>query len=133
MNLKTVAGVVTAIVLAVLAGWLWGASGKAAVTVERRAFEERALIAEARAALLDARVSLFESNFGDAERSLAQAQGIVSALQVGFRETRQAERAGRAEIVLAEVREAERLTLALDRAAAAAAARALQALDAVQK
>jgi hypothetical protein len=133
VNLKTVLGVATAMALAVLAGWMWGASGKAAVTLERRVSAERADFAEARADLLDARLSLLGSNFGDAAKSLDRARRIIADVQVRLRETGQAERAGRVEIVLSRVRDAERLAAALDRTAADAAAQALQALPAVQK
>ena len=133
MNLKTVMGVASAIGLALLGGWLWGASGKAAVTLERRAFAERADLAEARADLLDARLSLLGSNFGDAAKSLDRARRIVADVQVRLREAGQAERAGRVEIVLSRVRDAERLAAALDRTAADAAAQALLALSAIQK
>jgi hypothetical protein len=133
MNLKAVAAIAALLVVAVFAGWFWGASGKAAVTAERRAFEERAEFAEARADLLDARSSLAASNFGDAAKFLEHARGLVVDLQSRFRETGQAERAGRVEIVLAEVRDAQRLTMALDRTAGDAAARAGLALAGVQK
>jgi hypothetical protein len=133
VNLKIAAGVAITIVLAAFAGWFWGASGKAAVAAERRAFADRADVFEARADLLDARVSIFESNFGDAAKSLDRARRVVADLQVRFRETGQAERAGRAEIVLAEVRDAERLVTALDRTAGDATGRAIQALAALQK
>lgn len=133
MNLKAVAGVSAAIGTALLAGWLWGRAGTAAIALERRAFEERADLAQARAELLDARLSLLRSNFGDAAKSLDEARRIVAAVQVRLRETGQAERAGRIEVVLARVRDAGRLAVALDRSAEEAAAQAALALAAVQK
>jgi hypothetical protein len=133
MTLRTVAAAAMALALAVLAGWLWGASGKAAVALERRAVAERADLAEARADLLDARLSLLGSNFGDAAKSLDQSRRILTDVQVRLREIGQAERAGRVEIVLARLRDAERMAAALDRAADATAAEAVVALAAVQK
>ena len=133
MNLKSVLGVAAALALALLAGWLWGRSGTASAALERRVFEERADLAEARADVLDARLSLIALNFGDAAKSLDEARRILADVQVRYRETGQPERAGRVEIVLSHVRDAGQMAVALDRGADAAAAQAVQALAAVQK
>jgi len=133
VTFRTATVVAVLLGLALLSGWVWGASGKAAVVAERRAFEERGDLADARADLLQARLSLLGSNFGDAGASLDRARVILADVQVRLRETGQAERAGRVEIVLAHVRDAEQLTTALDRTAESAAAQAVEALTAVQK
>jgi hypothetical protein len=133
MSLKAFGIVVVAILIAMGGGWFWGASGKSALSAERRAAVERATIAEARAALLQARLSLIASNFGDAARDLETARRLAADLQTHLREIRQPERAGLVTIVLDHIREAERLTSALDRSAVDAAAKAAEALGAVRK
>jgi len=133
MSLKAFGVVVVAMIVAIGGGWFWGASGKSALSAERRAAVERATIAEARGALLNARLSVIASNFGDAARDLEAARGLASDLQSRLREVGQPERAGHVQIVLTHIREAERLTAALDRGAADAAAKAAETLAAVGK
>jgi hypothetical protein len=111
-------------------GWIWGAAGKAAVMAERRALTDRAELAEVRGLALGGRVSLFALNFGDAARQFGEAHRALVPIQTRLRQTSQAERAGRLEIILADLRDAERLATALDSNAHAAATRAADALAA---
>jgi len=128
--LKT-AGIIVIVALATIGGgWIWGAAGRADIDRARRAAEQRADFAEARARLLDARVGLFMMNFGDAGRAIDDTRGRVTALQTRLREGGQAERAGRLEIVLAHLGDAGRLTVGLDARAQAATDAALAALAA---
>lgn len=92
---------------------------------------DRAAFAEARAHALDGRVSLFLANFGDASRHFEEAATVVVSLQTRLRQAGDAERAGRLEIVLGQLREAQRLSAQFDAAAQSAATEALQALGAV--
>jgi hypothetical protein len=117
------------IVAAFGGGWLLGASGKATIAQERRVLEERADLSDAKAAVLDGRVSLYLVNFGNASRQFGQARTIVERVQVRLRESGQAERAGQLEIALAHLRDAERLSVALDQGAQDAAQAALEALQ----
>ena len=131
MTPKTLGGIVLAMLVALGAGWVWGASGKSTVDQERRRLEQRADYEAARAALLDGRVSLFLNNFGDASKHFEAARIDLEQLQVRLREVGQAERAGRVEIALSNVRDAQRLSAQLDASAQNAASAALQALSAV--
>lgn len=133
MSGRAAGAVVLAVVVSLAIGWVWGASGKSAVDRERRVLEQRADVETARAAILSGRVSLFLNNFGDASKAFENARLALEQLQVRLREVGQAERAGRVEIVLASVRDAQRLAAQLDASAQNAAAAALQALDAVGK
>jgi hypothetical protein len=128
VTFKSFGVIAIAILIALGVGWFWGASGKSGVSAERRALEERATIAEARVALHDARMSLRASNFGEAAKHLEAARMLATGLQARLREVGQPERAGHVEIVLAHVRDAERMTSALDRAAENATAQADDAL-----
>jgi hypothetical protein len=131
MNPKAVGGIALAVLVALGAGWVWGASGKSTVDQERRRLEQRADYETARASLLDGRVSLFLNNFGDASKHFETARISLEELQVKLREVGQAERAGRIEIALSSVKDAQRLAAQLDASAQNAAAAALQALSAV--
>ena len=51
MTPKTLGGIVLAMLVALGAGWVWGASGKSTVDQERRRLEQRADYEAARAAL----------------------------------------------------------------------------------
>ena len=92
------------------------------------ALEERAEFAQARALISDGRVSLFLVNFGEASKRFEEAHGLVEKAQARLRETGQAERAGRLEIVLTHLRDAQRRAASLDSAAQGAAAEALRGL-----
>jgi hypothetical protein len=132
VNFKVAGWTALALVVALAGGWTLGASGRSAFVQERRAAEDRALFAEARALALDGRVSLFLVNFGDASTRFEEAHAVVERLQAAMRETGQAERAGGLEIVLAQLRDAQRLSAALDQSAQHSAAEALKALDAAR-
>jgi hypothetical protein len=125
-------GIVAAIVLAAAAaGWTYGASGRSEVEQARRAAVQRSDLTEARALVLEGVVALFQSNFGDATKRFDAARAVVERIQSALRETGQAERAGRLEIVLSHLRDAQRLAVALDANARNAADAALQALASV--
>jgi hypothetical protein len=122
-----------ALALAVVfgAGWLTGASGRAGVEQARRDAEARAEFAIARAGVLEGRVSLFQSNFGAASRAFESARAVVAQAQTRLRQIGDAARAGQLEVALAQLGEAQRLALALDGSAQAAAEQALRVIDAV--
>jgi hypothetical protein len=128
MTLRRLAVAGGVLVLCVLGGWCWGASGKSTLQTERRAATERADLLEARSLILAGRVSLYGLDFGSASKSFVSARQIVERLQVEWREMGQVDRASRAQIALAHLKDAERLAIALDAAAQNAAAQALEAL-----
>ena len=128
MSLKLIGSLVLALVVSFGIGWLTGASGKAALQQQLAAAEERADFAQVRALVGDGRVSLFLVNFGDASRRFEEARGMVERVQTRLRESGQAERAGRLEIALSHLKDAQRLAASLDSSAQGAAAEALRAL-----
>lgn len=117
-----------ALVLAGVGGWVYGASGASAREQERRAEAQRADLADTRAHILAGRVSLFLANFGEASRHFEAARTTLERVQSRLRETAQAERAGRLQIPIAHLREAQHLAASFDPAAHTAAADALLAL-----
>ena len=131
MTPKAFGGIVLTVLVTLGVGWVWGASGKSSVDQERRRLEQRADYETARASLLDGRVSLFLNNFGDAGKHFEAARVALQDLQSQLRAVGQAERAGRVEIVLSNVKDAQRLAAQLDASAQNAASAALLALAAV--
>jgi hypothetical protein len=128
---KQILYTVLAIALALLGGWLWGASGRFSIAEEARSAEQRADLADARARILDARVALFQSNFGDAGRSLEIAKRPLERARDRFRERGQQEPVGRLEETLKRVDAAQRAAGQLDAAANARAAEAVTLLEQV--
>ena len=110
---------------------MYGASGRSDVEQARRAAVHRADLNEARALVLEGNVALFQSNFGDATKRFDAARATVERIQTALRETGEAERAGRLEIALSHLRDAQRLAVALDANARNAADAALQALASI--
>jgi hypothetical protein len=126
-------GIVALIVLAAgLAGWMFGASGRSEVEQARRAAEHRADLNEARALVLEGNIAVFQLNFGDASKRFESARAAIERIQTALRETGQAERAGRLEVALSHLRDAQRLAVSLDGNARTAADAALQALASSQ-
>jgi len=74
---KLVLGVTAALVAALLAGWLWGASGRSDLARALQTAELRGELVGARAAVLDARVAIYSVNFGEASRHLEDARGLL--------------------------------------------------------
>jgi hypothetical protein len=130
MTLKAIAIAIAAAVLAFFAGWLTGSAGKASIETARTESELQAQVATARADLLEGRVSVLLTNFGDAVSAFQRARTDIGRLQNTLRESSQSERAGRLEIVISHLSDAERLAVALDRRSQDAAGEALKALQA---
>lgn len=132
MNPRTI-GIITVLVLAAAAaGWMYGASGRSEVEQARRDAVQQADLNEARALVLEGNVALFQSNFGDATKRFEAARVAVERMQSALRETGQAERAGRLEIALSHLKDAQRLAVSLDAKARTAAEAALAALASSQ-
>ena len=131
MSPRTIAIVATIVLAAGLSGWLYGASGRSDVEQARRAAVQQSDLNEARALVLEGKVAIFQLNFGDAAKHFDSARAAVERMQTALRETAQAERAGRLEIVLSHLRDAQRLAVSLDANARNAADAALQALASI--
>lgn len=132
MTPKAIGGILLAVLVACAGIWIWAESRTSAIDQVRRQVEQRADYETARAEALDARVSLFLNNFGDASKHLEAARTSLMHLQTMLREVGLAERAGRLEIVLSNLKDAQRLAGQLNASAQNAAAAALDALTAVR-
>jgi hypothetical protein len=131
MTLRLIGWLALAAVVLFGAGWFTGASGRSTIEQERRRAEDRADFAEARAFALEARTHLFQSNFGDANRSLTEALTRVERAQSRLRQAGEPARAGELEVAITELREAQRRSLALDVTAQDRTASAIRVIDGV--
>lgn len=120
-----------ALIVALGAGWVWGASGKAAVDLERRHMEERVHFETARANLLEARLTLVGNDYQRAGVLFSDAVTELETLQRMLRELSQAELAGRFEVVVSHAKTARDAAAAQNANAWGAADAALQALKGI--
>ena len=61
---KLVVGIGAGLAVALLAGWIWGASGRTEMARALQASQLSAELLGARAATLDARLAIYSVNFG---------------------------------------------------------------------
>ena len=128
MSIKFLSWIAAAVVVVGLSGWIYGSSGRSDVEQARRGAVQRGGLMEARALILDGQVQIFLVNFGDASRRYEAARVVIERIQTALREVGQAERAGRLEIPLASLRDAQRLASSLDGGARNSGDEALKAL-----
>ena len=76
-NARLVLGIAVGLVVALLAGWIWGTSGRSDMVRALQNSELRSELLGARAAVLDARVAIYSVNFGEASRHLEGARGLL--------------------------------------------------------
>lgn len=117
-----------ALLIALLAGYLWGASGRRAAQQALEASRMRADLLEIRVSIADARVELYNVNFGNASRDLQAAIDRLSPLAARLKAANGVDAQAAAEAA-AKADEAHRLAGALDSGANARAAEAAAALD----
>ena len=128
---KMILGGIAAVLVALLAGFLWGASGKTTIEGALERSELRNELLEARSAALAARVDIYNTNFGDASRHLEEARASVTrAVQRLERLDRDAE-VQQLQSALGPIEEAQRLARKLDLGANARAAEAVKTLESV--
>ena len=76
-KIKLVARIGIALAAALVAGWIWGATGRSAMARRLQTSELRDELLGARGAVLDARVAIYAVNFGEASRHLEGARGLL--------------------------------------------------------
>ena len=74
---KLILGVAGGLVVALLAGWIWGTWDQSDTARALQTAELRGELLGARAAVLDARVAIYSVNFGEASRHLEDARGLL--------------------------------------------------------
>jgi hypothetical protein len=120
---------VLALLLALLAGWVWGNAGRRSAETSLDATRLQLALARARADLLQARVDIFEVNFGSASRALESAKPAVRDVLSRLQQGGQEQAARRANDALVALEQAQQLAGKLDQTANARAADAVRALD----
>jgi len=128
MSVKQIGWIALVVIASGLTGWIVGASGRSEREQARVVAVQRADLMEARSLLLAGRVSLFQSNFGDASTKFEAARVVIERVQTQLRESAQAERAGRLQIAMAHIRDAQSLAASFDGSAHTAADEALKAI-----
>ena len=114
---KLVFGIAVGLVVALLAGWIWGASGRSQMARALQTSELRSELLGARAAVLDARVAIYSVNFGEASRHLEDARGLLGRADERLKSLGRDDEVRRVETALASIDEAQRMAGKLDQSA----------------
>jgi len=123
--------VVAVVLVALLAGFLWGASGRSTLDRALQRSELRNELLDARAAALAARIDLYNTNFGEASRHLEDARAVAGRAAQRLDALGRDDDTKRLQSALGSIEEAQRLAAKLDLAANARAGDAAKAIDAV--
>jgi len=116
---KPVVGAFVALLIALLGGWLWDASGNSDLDRALRASGLRDDLREAHTSLLGARVDLYERNFRSASRHLEDARRLLRRAEERGRRLGWQDEVKRLDLARseAEIDEAQRLLRQLDQGA----------------
>ena len=114
---KLVFGIAGGILVALLAGWIWGASGQSDATRALEAAELRGELLGARAAVLDARVAIYSINFGEASRHLEDAGGLLGRAAERLKRLGRDDEVTQVQSALASIADAQRMAGKLDQSA----------------
>jgi len=127
--MKSILGICLAVLVALGAGWAWGASGKAEINRALRVAELRNRLLESRTAVLDARLDIYSVNFGDASRHFEAARDALRAAQARLIDLGRQDDAKRAALALTRIDEAQRRAGQLNQDANALAADAAKTIS----
>jgi hypothetical protein len=119
------------VLVALLAAFLWGASGKAGLEDALERSTLRGSLLDARGGVLTARIALYNTNFGDASRSLEEARIATERAIERLRMAGREDDAKQLEAAIVPVRDAQQLAGKLDLAANSRAADAEKVIDGV--
>jgi hypothetical protein len=128
---KTGLIVIAAILIALLAGFIWGASGKSTVNRALQRSELRNELLDARGAVLAARLDVYSTNFGEASRHLEEARGLLGSAVQRLDALGLGDDVKQAQAALGSIEDAQRLAGKLDLTANTRAGDAAKAIEAV--
>ena len=117
MRAKQLLGIAIAILLAFVAGFVWGTLGRSNTAAALQASDVRGDLLAARAAVLDARVAIYSANFGEASSHLEDARTLLGSAQKRLQDLGRDDEAARVTAALAKVDEAQRTSVRLDASA----------------
>ena len=123
---KLVLGIAVGLAVALLAGWIWGASGRSDMARALQTSELRGELLGARAAVLDARVAIYSVNFGEASRHLEDARGLLSRADERLKNLGRDDEVRQVQTALASIDDAQRMAGKLDQSANSRAGEAAQ-------
>ena len=123
--------VVAVVLVALLTGFLWGASGRSTLDRALQRSELRNELLDARAAALAARIDVYNTNFGEASRHLDEARSVAGRAAQRLDALGRDDDLKQLQSALGSIEEAHRLAAKLDLAANARAGDAAKAIDAV--
>lgn len=128
---KTGLTVIAVVLVALLAGFLWGSSGKSTLDRALQRSELRNDLLEARAAALAARIDVYNTNFGEASRHLEEARSVAERAAQRLDTLGRDDDVKQLQAALGSIEEARRLASKLDLTANARAGEAARAIEAV--
>jgi hypothetical protein len=123
--------VIAVVLVALLAGFLWGAAGKSTLDRALQRSELRNELLDARAATLAARIDVYNTNFGEASRHLEDARSVTGRAAQRLDALGRDDDLKQLQSALGSIEEAQRLAGKLDLAANTRAGDAAKAIDAV--
>jgi hypothetical protein len=123
--------VIAVVLVALLAGFLWGASGKSTLDRALQRSELRNELLQARSAALDARIAVYNTNFGEASGHLEDARSVAGRAVQRLDSLGRDDDVKQLQSALGSIEEAQRLAAKLDLAANARAGEAAKAIQAV--
>jgi len=123
--------VVAVVLVALLTGFLWGASGRSTLDRALQRSELRNELLDARAAALAARIDVYNTNFGEASRHLEEARSVAGRAAQRLDALGRDDDLKQLQSALGSIEEAQRLAGKLDLAANTRAGDAAKAIDAV--
>jgi len=112
--MKLILGVAGGLVVALLAGWIWGRSGQSDTARALQTSELRGDLLGARAAVLDARVAVYSVNFGEASRHLEDAQGLLGRAEERLKPLGRDDQVKQVQAAQATIEDAQRMAGKLD-------------------
>ena len=128
---KTGLIVIAVVLVALLAGFLWGTSGKSTLNRALERSELRNELLDAHAATLASRVDVYNTNFGEASRHLEDARGAAARAVQRLEALGRSDEVKQVQSALSSIEEAQRLASKLDLAANTRAGEAARTFEAV--
>ena len=114
---KLILGIAVALVVALLAGWVWGRLGQSEMSAALQTAELRGELLGARAAVLDARVAIYSVNFGEASGHLENARGLLGRASERLKGLGRDDDVTQMQTALASIEDAQRMAGKLDQSA----------------
>jgi len=125
---KLVLGITVGLAVALLAGYIWGRSGRSDMARVLQTSELRGELVGARAAVLDARVAIYSVNFGEASTHLEGARGLLRRAAERLKSLGRDDELKQVQTALASIDDAQRMAGKLDQSANSRAGEAAKML-----